>query len=235
MTENTKKSISHISEIPTDLLEKINADHPEDIIKSLDGFEHLMMRYESAMREVTTKLEILNSELTLTGDDSPIRSIHSRLKKPGSIYGKLIRQGNDLSLGSIEENLNDVAGIRVICAFVDDIYKIAKMLAQQDDITLLEVKDYIKNPKPNGYRSYHMIVEVPVFFTREKKTVRVEVQIRTVAMDFWASLEHRIRYKKGLPKHVADEIAVDLKACAEVIADTDMKMLAIRQKLESQE
>ena len=173
----------------------------------------------------------MNDELSLASDNNPISSIQARLKKPISIYNKLIKQGNEISLESIQENLNDVAGIRVICSFVDDIYKIARMLVLQDDIRLIEVKDYIRNPKPNGYRSYHMIIEVPVFFSSEKKPIRVELQIRTIAMDFWASLAHQIRYKKGLPQEKADQIAEELKACAETIADTDMRMLAIREKL----
>lgn len=223
--------IASSNEIPVELVERLAPEHPEDVLVAFEDFEYMMMRYESAILEVKTKLEILNAELTLIQDDSPISSIHARLKKPASIYEKLVRQGNDISLDSVRENLNDVAGVRVICAFVDDIYKVAKMLVQQDDITLIEVKDYIKNPKPNGYRSYHMIVEVPVFFTKEKSPIRVEVQIRTVAMDFWASLEHQIRYKKGLPQSKADEIAADLKSCADTIADTDRRMLAIREKL----
>jgi putative GTP pyrophosphokinase len=149
-----------------------------------------------------------------------------------SILEKLKRQGNEINLASIEENLNDVAGIRVICSFVDDIYDVARMLAKQDDIRVLQVKDYIKNPKPNGYRSYHMIVEVPVFFSQEKRPMRVEVQIRTVAMDFWASLEHKIRYKKNLPD--AEEIAAELLECANTIAATDQKMLAIREKMKAE-
>jgi Uncharacterized protein conserved in bacteria len=214
-----------------DMLKKILPSHPEDLLTGFEEFDILMMRYDSAIREVRTKLEILNDELSVTSDASPISSISSRRKKPLSIYEKLIKQENEITLESVEQNLNDVAGIRVICKFVDDIYKVARMLAQQDDITLIEVKDYIKNPKPNGYRSYHMIVEVPVFFATEKRPMRVEVQIRTVAMDFWASLEHQMRYKKDLPQQKADEIALDLKSCADTIADTDMRMMAIREKI----
>ena len=175
------------------LKELMNLFLPEDSEEAkeiLENFDLLMMRYNSAIREVRTKLEILNDELALYGH-SPISSIKSRRKKPLSILEKLQRQGDEISLQSIEDNLNDVAGIRVICSFVDDIYKVAKMLADQDDITLIQIKDYIQNPKPNGYRSYHMIVEVPVFFTNEKRPMRVEIQIRTVAMDFWARLEER--------------------------------------------
>ncbi|MGN0709954.1 MAG: GTP pyrophosphokinase family protein [Anaerovoracaceae bacterium] len=205
------------------------------ITDRVDDFNVLMMRYNSAIKEVRTKLEVLNSELSLTGDANPISSIKSRLKTPESIYNKLVRQHNEISVESIEQNLNDVAGIRVICSFVDDIYKVAKMLVQQDDITLIEVKDYIKNPKPNGYRSYHMIVEVPVFFSNEKRPMRVEVQIRTVAMDFWASLEHRMKYKKDIPDEKASKIAAELKECADTIAETDMKMLSIREELKTKD
>ena len=231
VTKQENVKLSENNEIPAELVRRLTHGHPEDVLTAFDDFEYLMMQYESAIREVRTKLEILNDELSLLNDDSPISSIHSRLKKPLSIYNKLIKQQNEISLPSIVENLNDVAGIRVICSFVDDIYRIAKMLVQQDDITLIEVQDYIKSPKPNGYRSYHMIIEVPVFFSTEKKPIRVELQIRTIAMDFWASLEHQIRYKKDLPQYKQDEIAEDLKACAETIADTDMRMLAIREKM----
>ena len=211
-----------------DLLERLTR---EDVTAKLEEYEILMMRYDSAIREVRTKLEILNDELSLTSDSSPIASISSRRKRPESILDKLIRQGNEVSLSSIEKNLNDVAGIRVICSFVDDIYKVARMLTQQDDIRLIQVKDYIKKPKPNGYRSYHMIVEVPVFFSNEKRPMRVEVQIRTVAMDFWASLEHKMRYKKDIPQDKLDRISDELKACADTIADTDMRMLSIRERI----
>ena len=133
----------------------------------------------------------------------------------------------------MEENLNDVAGIRVICSFVDDIYSIARMLVSQDDIRVVAVKDYIEHPKPNGYRSYHLILEVPVFFSDRKKDMRVEVQIRTIAMDFWASLDHQLKYKKDIGVD-ADEIGEELRKCAEVIAKTDRHMLLIRKSIEAQ-
>ena len=208
---------------------RILAENSIDDVQKLENFDLLMMRYDSAIREVRTKLEILNDELAVTREDSPIASITSRRKKASSIMEKLVRQNNEISLESIEKNLNDIAGIRVICSFVDDIYQVAKMLVQQDDITLIEVKDYIKNPKPNGYRSFHMIVEVPVFFSNEKRPMRVEIQIRTVAMDFWASLEHQMKYKKNIEN--ADEIMKELKDCADTIAETDMKMLKIRESI----
>lgn len=212
-----------------ELMQELLPDDPEKTLKVLEDFDVLMMRYDSAIREVRTKLEILNDELSLLSEQSPISSISSRRKKPFSILEKLKRQGNVISLSSIEENLNDVAGIRVICSFVDDIYKVAKMLVQQDDITLICVKDYIQTPKPNGYRSYHMIVEVPVFFSNEKRPMRVEIQIRTVAMDFWASLEHQMKYKQDIDN--AEGIKEELKICADTIAETDMKMLKIREKI----
>ncbi|MDD6042392.1 MAG: GTP pyrophosphokinase family protein [Eubacteriaceae bacterium] len=195
----------------------------------LDELDILLMRYESALREIRTKFEILNDELSLLGHQNPIASISSRRKTTAGILEKLKRQGFPLSLESIEENLTDVAGIRIICSFMDDIYKVARMLAQQDDIKVLTVKDYIANPKPNGYRSYHMIVEVPVFFSNEKRPMKVEVQIRTIAMDFWANLEHRMRYKKDIKE--ADEIMEELKECAENIAETDAQMMIIREKI----
>lgn len=205
---------------------------PETMVGEARQFQELMMMYTCAIREVKTKLEVLNDELSVRNSRNPIEMIKSRVKKPLSILEKLQRRGLALSLESVVENLYDVAGIRVICSFVDDIYEVVEMLVRQDDITVIEVKDYIKNPKPNGYRSYHMIVEIPVFFSDRKKPMRVEVQIRTIAMDFWASLEHQLRYKKEMFE--SDEIGNELKSCAEVIAQTDSKMLEIRQKIEAQ-
>ena len=214
-----------------ELMQELLPDDPQETLKILEEFDILMMRYDSAIREVRTKLEILNDELSLLSEQSPISSVSSRRKKTFSILEKLKRQGDTISLKSIQENLNDVAGIRGICSFLDDIYKVARILVQQDDIKLIRVKDYIQNPKPNGYRSYHMIVEVPVFFSNEKRPMRVEVQIRTVAMDFWASLEHQMKYKQDIDN--AEEIMRELKDCADTIAETDMKMLKIREKIRS--
>ena len=216
-------------ELSTTLLNEFLPEDPEEKLKTLEELDILLMRYESAIREIQTKLEILNDELSLTSPQSPISSIQSRRKKTDSIFKKLKRQGDPLTLASIEENLNDVAGVRVICSFIDDIYKVAKMLVQQDDVQLIQIKDYIKNPKPNGYRSYHMIIEVPVFFSNEKRPMRVEVQIRTVAMNFWASLEHQMKYKQDIEN--AEEIMAELKECADTIAATDEKMLEIRCKI----
>jgi len=216
-------------EIMREMLANFLPQDPDQGMEALAELDVLLMRYESAIREVRTKLEILNDELSLSERQNPITNIISRRKKTVSIFEKLIKQGDELSLKSIQENLSDVAGVRVICSFIDDIYKVARMLAQQDDVTLIEVKDYIKNPKPNGYRSYHMIIEVPVFFSNEKRPMRVEVQIRTVAMDFWASLEHRMKYKQDIEN--ADEIMKELRECADTIAATDQKMMEIRDKI----
>lgn len=196
-------------------------------------FEQLMTMYNCAIREVQTKFEVLNDDLSVRNRRNPIEMIKTRIKSPESIAEKLKRKGLEVSIDSIVNNLNDVAGVRIICAFLDDIYAVADMLLRQDDITLIEVKDYIKNPKPNGYRSYHMIVEVPVFFADRKQLMRVEVQFRTIAMDFWASLEHSIKYKKNVKN--AETIFTQLKECADTIAETDLKMMDIRKNMESEE
>ena len=201
--------------------------------EKVNRFMELMTRYDCAIREVRTKFEVLNEELSYKAGRNPIESITSRVKKPVSIVGKLKRLGKPITIEAISEYLNDVAGIRVICPFIDDIYKGAEMLAVQDDITVVQVKDYIRKPKPNGYRSYHMIVEIPVFFSEGKRMMRVEIQLRTVAMDFWASLEHQMKYKKESADR--PEIAAELKSCAETIAATDARMLGIRKRIESLE
>lgn len=215
---------------PGILMKTVLPQVPEMILEEISNFRELMIMYHSAIREVTTKLEILNDELSIDNKKNPIQFITSRIKKPLSIVKKLQKLEKNLTFDSIINNLNDVAGIRVTCSFIDDVYKIAEMLVRQDDIILIEVRDYIKTPKPNGYRSYHLIIEVPVFFSDKKQMVRVEIQLRTVAMDFWASLEHQIKYKKGLEG--VQDIENELKECAETIAQTDMKMMDIRNRIE---
>ncbi len=163
-------------------------------------YRELMSYYRCAMMEVETKFNVLNEELSLQYDRNPIESIKTRLKSPESIAEKLQRRGFPLTVESIEENLNDIAGVRVICSFPSDIYQLADAFLKQDDITLLQRKDYIAAPKPNGYRSLHLIVETPIFLHDQKRMMRVEVQFRTISMDWWASLEHKIRYKKDLPR-----------------------------------
>ena len=192
---------------------------PESLIHVGRQFQQIMMMYTCAIREVRTKLEVLNDELSVRNQRNPIEMIKFRVKKPESIIEKLHRRNLPVSLESVVNNLDDVAGIRVICSFIDDIYEVADMLIRQDDVHVIAIKDYLKHPKSNGYRSYHMIIEVPVFFSDRKKPMRVEVQIRTIAMDFWASLDHQLKYKKELVD--GTDISRELKDCADVIAQTD--------------
>ena len=192
-------------------------------------YGEVMMMYDCAMLEVKTKLEVLNNEFQIRSKRNPIEFIKCRIKSQESIMEKLKRKGFEYTLESIMENINDIAGIRVICSFIDDIYAIAEMLEKQDDIIVIDKEDYISSPKPNGYRSLHMDVEIPVFFSDKKQKMRVEVQIRTIAMDFWASLEHQIYYKKGL--HAPESIIRELKECAETISVTDFRMQDIRKEL----
>ena len=206
---------------------------PEGFLNEAVRFREMMMMYTCAIREVKTKLEVLNDDLATKNQRNPIQMIKSRVKKPASIIEKLKRRGYPLTIQSIVENLDDVAGVRVICSFLDDIYTVAEMLARQDDVKVLMVKDYIRCPKVNGYRSYHMIIVIPVYFSDRKQNIRVEVQIRTIAMDFWASLDHQMKYKKNLDD--SGEISEELRECAETIAQTDMRMLNIRKKIEERE
>ena len=168
----------------------------EELIQVLDQYKELMTKYSCAIKEIRTKFEVLNEELQIKNKRNPIHAIYSRIKTIQSIRDKLNRKNLEFSFDNIQDEIHDVAGIRVICPFVDDIYEIADMILKQDDIKLVNYKDYIRAPKPNGYRSYHMIVEIPVFFSEHKEYLKVEVQLRTIAMDFWASLEHEMRYKK---------------------------------------
>ena len=192
----------------------------------------LMSYYRCAMMEIETKLNVLNEEFSWEMDHNPISSIKKRLKSMPSIIGKLERKGHPLSMENIEEHLMDVAGVRVICSFPEDVYAIRDALIRQDDVVLLEEKDYIKNPKPNGYRSLHLIVGIPIFLAKEKKMMKVEVQLRTIAMDFWASLEHQLRYKKN--SYFTKEMAEELTECARISADLDLRMDAIRKSVEKQ-
>ncbi len=211
----------------------INSTVPEDteeFFGKANELQKTLMMHSCAIRELKTKVEVLNDELSMLSQRNPIEFITTRVKTPKSIYTKLKRKGFEVSLESVRKNLFDVAGVRIICSFVDDIYKVAEMISKQDDIVVLETKDYIKNPKPNGYRSLHMICQIPVFFSDGKELLNVEVQIRTIAMDFWASLEHDLRYKKELPE--IGDIQQELKECADTIARTDNKMMEIRDKLE---
>jgi len=202
----------------------------QEKLREAKPFNRLMMEYRSAIMEVETKLKVLNEEFSQEYNRNPFESIKSRLKSPASIYEKLERRGFEVTVENIRENLTDVAGLRVICSFPDDIYRLAALLIKQDDIILLRKKDYIENPKPNGYRSLHLILDVPIFLSNEKKYMKVEVQFRTIAMDFWASLEHKMKYKKYIEK--AESISNELFYCAELIAQLDGRMQQIREKIE---
>ena len=206
-------------------------DRAKAMMWSMVQYKELQMLYSCALKEIQTKFEVLDTEFKLEYNRNPISSISTRLKRTESIMDKLERKGLPFTLAAIEEHIHDMAGIRVICSYIDDIYLIADALLRQDDINLIEKKDYIEFPKPNGYRSLHLIVEVPVFLTNHKKTMKVEVQIRTIAMDFWASLEHQMKYKQEIPD--GNEIIAELQECAAVIRETDERMLAIRRRIEA--
>jgi putative GTP pyrophosphokinase len=195
--------------------------------EQVDNYKTLMAYYRCAMMEIETKFNVLNEEFSLALDRNPINSIKTRLKSFESIKEKLQRKGLPLKVNSIEENLNDVAGVRVVCSFPEDVYTLAEALLKQDDIVLIEKKDYIANPKENGYRSLHLIVSVPIFLAKEKRYMRVEIQLRTIAMDVWASLEHQIRYKKE--NEFTTEMAMELKKCAQLSAELDSRMDALRE------
>jgi len=207
----------------------MNEKELKKIFEGTNRYRQYMMMYGCAIKEVRTKFEILNDDLSVDYERNPIEMIKSRIKSPESIINKIQRKGLDFERDAILYNINDIAGVRVICSFVDDIYKVVEMFTSQDDIKVISVKDYIKNPKPNGYRSYHMIIEIPVFFARNKRNMRVEVQFRTIAMDFWASLEHKMKYKKDIKE--AERVYEQLKECADVIASTDYKMQQINESI----
>lgn len=206
------------------------ADGSSRLLESAQPFMELLMHNECALKEIETKLNVLNDEFSLQYNYNPIETIKTRVKDPMSIVEKMKRKGIAPTISNIEKTLNDIAGIRVICSFPEDIYAIAEMLIKQDDIKLISKKDYIATPKPNGYRSLHLILEVPIFLSTGKKPMKVEVQFRTIAMDFWASLEHKMHYKKNVQD--ADEIVQELKLCAEAINAIDYRMQDIRNRIE---
>ena len=191
-------------------------------------YKELMAYYRCAMMAVETKFNVLNEELSLQYDRNPIETIKTRLKSPESLLEKLNRRELPVTVGSIEENITDVAGVRVICSYVSDIYMLAESFARQDDIRVVQRKDYIQCPKPNGYRSLHLVVETPIFLHDEKKLMKVEVQFRTLSMDLWASLEHKIRYKKDLPEN--REIEQELFECAQLSAALEQRMERLQEK-----
>ena len=204
--------------------------NPQDILNRAMEIQQLLMLYESGIKQITTKFEILEDEFESRHMRNPIETITSRIKDPMSIAEKLQRKGLALTVDNMVNKLFDIAGIRVTCPFISDVYHVTQMLLQQDDIDLIEMKDYIKNPKPSGYRSYHMIVSLPVYLSDRIVNVKVEIQIRTVAMDFWASLEHKIQYKfeGNAPAHINTE----LTECAHMVSELDARMLSLNNEIQ---
>ena len=194
----------------------------EIIKKKTKDYASLMSYYKCAMMEIETKFNVLKEQFSLEYDRNPISTVSSRLKSVHSIREKLERKGHDFTIASIEKHIHDVAGVRVVCSFKQDVYNLAASLLKQDDVVLIETKDYIKYPKENGYRSLHIIVEIPIFLTNGKRMVKVEIQLRTIAMDFWASLEHQLRYKKE--NQFSEQMIKDLQECANISAELDTKM-----------
>ncbi len=198
-------------------------------------YDTLIAYYRCAIMEIETKFQVLNQQFSLEYDRNPIESIKTRIKSMESILKKARNKDIPLTIDALERNIRDIEGVLVICSFQDDIYMLADCLLQQDDVTLLEKKDYIKNPKTSGYRSLHLIVEIPIFLQNEKRPMKVEVQLRTIAMDFWASLEHKLRYKKYIPDQEAEQLASELNECAEISAALDKRMQDIRIRIANSE
>lgn len=199
--------------------------------KLINEAKHIMACYRCAIMEIETKFNVLNTEFSLKQSYNPIETIKTRLKSPESIAGKIKRKNLPLNIDVIEREINDIAGVRVICPFISDIYMLADCLLEQDDVTLLERKDYIKAPKDNGYRSLHLIVEIPIFLQKEKRRMKVEIQLRTIAMDFWASLDHRLWYKKELDEDISQKIAEELRQCADDSANLDIRMENVKNAI----
>jgi putative GTP pyrophosphokinase len=198
------------------------------IEKDMTSLQQFFMYYKCAIMEVETKFKVLNEQFSLHGESNPIEFIESRIKSYGSLYKKMESKSIPKNLEAIENSIHDIAGVRVVCSFIQDIYHLADCFLAQDDIRLIEKKDYIRDPKPNGYRSLHLIVEVPIFLEHEKRPIKVEVQLRTIAMDFWASLEHKLRYKKDLSAAQLRFLSGEMKVCADQSAAWDRRMQNIR-------
>ena len=205
----------------------------QDAIKTyedVDSWKTIMFLYNAALKEVETKLEILNDEFQHVHQYNPIEHIKTRIKTPESIVKKLKRYGYETSVENMVKYINDIAGVRLICSFTSDIYRLASMIGNQSDLKVLAIKDYIKNPKDSGYKSFHMLLAVPVFLSDKVVEAKVEVQIRTIAMDFWASLEHKIYYK--FEGHAPAYISEDLKVCADMVSELDDKMLSLNEAIQ---
>lgn len=203
----------------------------EFVEKNKVEFDNLMTYYRCAIMEVETKFKVLNEQFSMQYDRNPIETIKTRVKSRDSLIRKIRKRQVPLTIEGIEENISDIAGVRIVCSFPNDIYFLADCLLQQDDIKLIKRKDYIENPKPSGYRSLHLIIEIPIFLQDEKRMVKVEVQLRTIAMDFWATLEHKLRYKKDIPDEIQEALAVELTECAEISAALDQRMGTIRSRM----
>jgi len=197
--------------------------------EDVDSWQTVSFLYNAAVKEVMTKLEILNDEFVHIHKYNPIEHIKSRVKTPESIVKKLKRYEKDVTIQNMVDYVNDVAGIRLVCSFTSDIYKLAEMIGRQNDLTVVSIKDYIRSPKESGYKSYHMIVSVPIFMSDRVVDTKVEIQIRTIAMDFWASLEHKIYYK--FEGHAPDEISQSLRECAKMVSELDAKMLSLNEEI----
>lgn len=204
-------------------------DMPVTFNEGVDSWKTVIFLYNSALKEVGTKLEILNDEFLHVHKYNPIEYIKSRIKTPESIVKKLKRYGYESTIDNMVNHVNDIAGIRIVCSFTSDIYRLAEMIGKQNDLTVVSVKDYIKNPKESGYKSYHMLVSVPIFLTDRVVDTKVEIQIRTIAMDFWASLEHKIYYK--FEGNAPDYISRDLRECAGIVSMLDAKMLSLNEAI----
>ena len=201
--------------------------------EDVDSWKTIMFLYNSALKEVGTKLEILNDEFQHVHKYNPIEHIKTRIKTPESIVKKLRRYGYEISIENMVKYINDIAGVRLICSFTSDIYRLAEMIGNQSDLKVLSIKDYIKNPKENGYRSLHLIIQTPIFLSDQKKNMRVEVQFRTIAMDFWASVDHKLKYKKNVKN--PEMIVGELRKCADIISSVDQRMQEIRTMIEEGE
>ena len=229
----SKENIAPKGGIASKIEDLFGNDFLEQSKDWLQQYKKLMAYYRCAIMEIETKFNVLNEEFSLRHDRNPISDIKSRLKHPVSIKEKLERKHLPLTPEAIENNLGDVAGVRVICAFPEDVYTLANALLSQDDITLIERKDYIEHPKANGYRSLHLIVKVPIFLAHEKREMKVEIQLRTIAMDVWASLEHQLRYKKNF--EFTEDMAKELQICAALSAELDERMDALRAHVQLHE
>lgn len=224
----------------TELILPTDPSKPEDasmllqrMHERIEPWQNLVINYQCAIMEVETKFMVLNNRLSMQGERNPIESIKTRIKQPDSILKKIKKHELPRTLESVENNIFDVAGVRVICSFIDDIYEIEKLFLEQEDIELIKRKDYIENPKPSGYRSLHLIVRTPIYTENGKKNMFVEVQLRTIAMDFWATLEHKLRYKKNIDPDLMQELSDELQSCAEESSQMDLRMQAVRKKLDN--